>query len=154
MKIADQISTKLSKIGNTDYSFHGVYGIWIGSQGRNSKSSPANTPRINGSPKLTRPSSNPRIKEDTLPVDANTDPANNLPMVETARAAQRHLALSACGFAFDVKGFEKELVELESRGEYDKAAGLALFHGAPDRAIKALGSVKGKNPQEGKSQAK
>lgn len=148
MKIADQISAKMAKVGNTDYSFHGVYGIWIGSQGRNSKSSPANTPRIDGSPKLARPPSSSRIKEDITPSDANNDPANDLPMVDTARAAQRHLALTACGFDFDVKGFERELVELEGRGEYDKAAGLALFHGAPDRAIKALGNVKGKNVQE------
>lgn len=111
MKIADQISAKMAKVGNTDYSFHGVYGIWIGSQGRNSKSSPANTPRINGSPKLARPPSSSRIKEDITPSDANNDPANDLPMVDTARAAQRHLALTACGFDFDVKGFERELVE-------------------------------------------
>lgn len=30
MKRADQISAGLSKVGNVDYSFHGVYGIWTG----------------------------------------------------------------------------------------------------------------------------
>lgn len=40
-------------------------------------------------------------------------------------------------------------VSLESRGEYDKAAGLALFHGAPERAIKALGSARGRDHKEG-----
>lgn len=116
MKIADNISTKLSKIGNTDYSFHGVYGIWMGSQGRNSKSSPANTPRSNAaSPKLSRQSSNPRRADDsTAPAPAeltSADTTNQLLMVETAKAAQRNLALMACGFAFDLRGFERELIE-------------------------------------------
>lgn len=33
---------------------------------------------------------------------------------------------------------------LESAGEYDTAAGWALFNGLPDRAIKALSSQRGK----------
>lgn len=112
MKIADQISTRLSKVGNADYSFHGVYGIWMGSQGRNNRS-PANTPRSNSSPKLTRQASLQRkIIEDTTATDDldTTDPTNNLPMVNTAKYAQRNLALSACGFAFDIQEFELELV--------------------------------------------
>ncbi|GAA5812870.1 hypothetical protein MFLAVUS_006329 [Mucor flavus] len=150
MKIADQISTRLSKVGNADYSFHGVYGIWMGSQGRNNRS-PANTPRSNSSPKLTRQASLQRkIIEDTTATDDldTTDPTNNLPMVNTAKYAQRNLALSACGFAFDIQEFELELVALESRGEYDKAAGLALFHGSPERAIRALGSARGREHKE------
>lgn len=113
MKIADQISTKLSKIGNADYSFHGVYGIWMGSQSRNNKSSPANTPRSSASPKLSRQASNqrPKVIEDVVDVNLEIDTGNNLPMVNTAKAAQRNLALSACGFAFDIKGFEIELIE-------------------------------------------
>lgn len=116
MKIADQISTKLSKIGNADYSFHGVYGIWTGSQGRTSKSSsPASTPRVGASPKLPRQTPSPlKLKEnDTTATMAEklNDTSNYLPMVETAKSAQRNLALSACGFGFDVKGFERELVE-------------------------------------------
>lgn len=113
MKIADQISTKLSKISNADYSFHGVYGIWMGSQSRNSKSSPANTPRSSASPKLSRQSSNQRTKvaEDIADINIDVDASNSLPMVETSKSAQRNLALSACGFAFDIKGFELELIE-------------------------------------------
>lgn len=113
MKIADQISTKLSKIGNADYSFHGVYGIWMGSQSRNNKSSPANTPRSGASPKLSRQPSNqrPKATEDIVDVNIDVDTSNNLPMVDTAKSAQRNLALSACGFAFDIKGFEIELIE-------------------------------------------
>lgn len=43
-----------------------------------------------------------------------------------------------------------DVCSLESRGEYDKAAGLALFHGAPERAIKALSSARGRDHKEGK----
>ena len=32
---------------------------------------------------------------------------------------------------------------LESRGDYDQAAGWAFFSGLPHRAIQALGSVRG-----------
>lgn len=114
MKIADQISTKLAKIGNADYSFHGVYGIWMGSQGRNNRSSPASTPRTNTSPKMSRqhPSNQRKIIEDTTAADLNlnTDPSNNLPMVNTTKYVQRNLALSACGFAFNIQEFELELV--------------------------------------------
>lgn len=136
MKIADQIAPKLSKIGNVDYSFHGIYGIWFGSR---SISSPANTPR--SSPKIPR-QQQPQVKaKEGMEV---IDKSNSLPMVNTNKLAQRRLALSACGFDFDLKSFEDELVKLESRGEYDKAAGLALFHGDTQRAIKALSSSRGK----------
>lgn len=148
MKIADQISTKLSKIGSTDYSFYGIYGIWMGSQHRH-RSSPASTPRQSHSPKPSRQLSHPMKLSDT---ESNplTDVANDLPMVETARSAQRIIALSVCGFAFDTKGFENELIQLESRGEYYKAASLALFHGNPTRAIQALSSARGRDNKEGK----
>lgn len=42
------------------------------------------------------------------------------------------------------------MYRLESRGEYDKAAGLALFHGAAERAIRALGSARGRDHKDGK----
>ncbi|KAI8647874.1 WD40-repeat-containing domain protein [Parasitella parasitica] len=155
MKFADQISSKLSKIGNVDYSFHGVYGIWTGHQGRNGKSSsPASSSPRNGSSlsKTPRPSSSPaksRENDGASPLtDKLNDMSNYLPMVDTAKSAQRNVALSACGFGFDAKGFERLLVDLESRGEYDKAAGLALFYGAPKRAIKALSSARGRDQKE------
>ncbi|KAI8990275.1 hypothetical protein BDB01DRAFT_841998 [Pilobolus umbonatus] len=143
MQRAEMIAPRLSKVNNADYSFHGVYGIWMGSQSRN-KSSPANTPRSNQSPKMMRqsPGLRPKAKEDAAVTDESIETADILPMVNTTKAAQRNLALSACGFAFDIKGFEVELTKLESREEYDKSAAWALFHGAPDRAIKALSTAK------------
>ncbi|KAI8050673.1 uncharacterized protein B0P05DRAFT_563144 [Gilbertella persicaria] len=144
MKIADQMSTKLSKIGNIDYSFHGVYGIWMGSSSRH-RSSPSSTPRTSQSPKPPRQTPTLKLKDtETSPLET----ANDLPMVETAKSAQRTIALASCGFGFDTKGFERELIQLESRGEYDKAAGLALFHGAPERAIQALSNARGKDNKE------
>jgi len=65
-------------------------------------------------------------------------------MVQTTRSQQRYLALTICGFAFSADQLEVELVRLESEGEYDTAAGWALFNGLPDRAIKALSSQRGK----------
>lgn len=82
-----------------------------------------------------------------------------LAMVETTKPIQRNLALKVCGFGFTQSELEQELVRqvidclnllllivqhrLESRGEYDKAAGWAFFSGLPHRAIQALGSVRG-----------
>lgn len=65
-------------------------------------------------------------------------------MVKTSRPQQRYLALALCGFAFTAEQLEVELVRLESDGQYDVAAGWALFNGLPDRAIRALSSQRGK----------
>ncbi|KAG0743717.1 hypothetical protein G6F63_007654 [Rhizopus arrhizus] len=140
MKIADQMAPKLSKVGNLDYSFHGVYGIWVGSQSRQ-KSSPAATPRM-ASPRISREPSAQNVK-DTLD-------EGDLPMVETSKPLQRNVALMACGLAFDREGFEKELVSLERNGEYDKAAALALFHGNLERAIKSLSDSRDEHVQQRK----
>lgn len=93
------MAPKLAKVGNLDYSFHGVYGIWVGSQSRH-KSSPAATPRM--SPKISRESSAQSFKEALDEGD--------MPMVDTLKPLQRNVALLACGLAFDVEGFERELV--------------------------------------------
>ncbi|KAI9249265.1 WD40-repeat-containing domain protein [Sporodiniella umbellata] len=133
IQIAEKMAPKLSKVGNLDYSFHGVYGIWVGSQSRH-KSSPANTPRLTSSPKISRESSTQSLKDSLDEGD--------MPMVQTNKLLQRNVALFACGLAFDAEGFEKELVSLETLGDYDKAAALALFHGNLDRAIKSLSQSK------------
>jgi hypothetical protein len=65
-------------------------------------------------------------------------------MVKTSRPQQRYLALALCGFAFTTEQLEVELVRLETAGQYDVAAGWALFNGLPDRAIKALSSQRGR----------
>ncbi|CAO3664754.1 unnamed protein product [Rhizopus microsporus] len=141
MKIADQIAPKLSKVGNIDYSFHGVYGIWMGSHSRQKSSSPAATPRLS-SPRLSREPSTQSVKD--------LFGGGDMPMVETARVLQRNIALIACGLALNNDEFEVELRSLELKGEYDKAAALALFHGKLDRAIEALNSSRGKDDQQQK----
>jgi hypothetical protein len=82
----------------------------MASQGRNNKS-PAHTPRTS-SPKPPRHSSL-RSKEITaISLDnSNNVTEDNLQMVDTMKLPQRKLALSACGFAFDTNGFERELIE-------------------------------------------
>lgn len=137
--IAERMAPKLAKVGNLDYSFHGVYGIWVGSQSRH-KSSPAATPRM--SPKISRESSAQSFKEALDEGD--------MPMVDTLKPLQRNVALLACGLAFDVEGFERELVSLEKNGDYDKAAALALFHGNLDRAIQSLSNSKDEHLQQRK----
>lgn len=108
IKIADHIAAK-QKVGNTDYSFHGVYGIWMASQNRNNKS-PSHTPRTS-SPKLQRYNTS-RAKEATSIDNSNNGSTeDNLKIVDTVKLLQRQLALSACGFASDTKGFERELIE-------------------------------------------
>ncbi|KAI9480747.1 MAG: hypothetical protein EXX96DRAFT_191846 [Benjaminiella poitrasii] len=147
IKIADKAASKLSKAGPMDYSFHGVHGIWMGSQAHNIHLSPSATPRAGSSLKIFRQQTFNKQKEEAEAIEATND-SFLLPMAETNKLLQRNLALIACGFASDVREFEKELIDLECKGEYDKAAGLALFHGIPQRAIRALSNAKGKDPKE------
>ncbi|KAI7903729.1 uncharacterized protein BX663DRAFT_507393 [Cokeromyces recurvatus] len=141
IKIADNVASKLSKIGSMDYSFHGVYGIWMSSQAHRNHSSSSASSRLDS----TRQISHNRKEVENL---ETTNDSFLLPMVETNKLLQRNLALTTCGFTLDIREFEQELVDLESKGEYDKAAGLALFHGIPERAISALSNAKGKDPKE------
>ncbi|CDH56705.1 wd repeat protein ybl104c [Lichtheimia corymbifera JMRC:FSU:9682] len=124
---ADKLSRDMSQV--ISYNFQGVHGIWSGPGFEfNKKSS----------------------KEKLMALQEKSDDA--LAMVETTKPIQRNLALKVCGFGFTQSELEQELVRLESRGEYDKAAGWAFFSGLPHRAIQALGSVRGsgKNDQQRK----
>ncbi|KAI8967392.1 WD40-repeat-containing domain protein, partial [Mycotypha africana] len=149
VKIADQISGKLSKIGGVDYSFEGVYGICMDSNtnSNNRPSSPAAITSRSVSPKVTRHTTSVTLK------NLVSSSATRLTMVDTHKPTLRYLALSACGFAFDSEGFEKVLEDLEKNGEYDKAAALALFHNNSERAIKALNSAK-EEDEKGEQQYK
>lgn len=100
MKIADQIAPKLSRVGNIDYSFHGVYGIWMGSHSRQKSSSPVATPRLS-LPRLSREPSTQSVKD--------LFGGGDMPMVETAKVLQRNIALIACGLALNNDEFEVEL---------------------------------------------
>ncbi|KAF7724390.1 hypothetical protein EC973_001115 [Apophysomyces ossiformis] len=154
MERAEQMSKDSVLIKNIDYSFQGVYGIWMGPGSQGRKSSPASTPRTSNAPSphsrhsQSSRSSKALIKEASPQSPAadedDTNKANNsLSMVQSSKTAQRNLALAVCGFGFTATQLEEELVRLEARGEYDKAAGWALFCGIPERAIRALGSARG-----------
>ncbi|KAG0164018.1 hypothetical protein DFQ30_010636, partial [Apophysomyces sp. BC1015] len=154
MERAEQMSKDSVQIKNIDYSFQGVYGIWMGPGTQGRKSSPASTPRTsNASSPHSRhsqgyktPKGSSKETSTQSPTTDGDDPSktkNALAMVQTAKTAQRNLALAVCGFGFNAVQLEEELISLEARGEYDKAAGWALFSGVPERAIKALGSAHG-----------
>ncbi|KAH8556996.1 WD40-repeat-containing domain protein [Umbelopsis sp. PMI_123] len=157
MHRAETLSHGKAQIGNVDYSFQGVLGVWLGPT-HNRRSSPSSTPRTstNSPPTPLRQRISQRLPNDSSSEQTRSSPAATTPpqtpstdsqlyMVQTARLQQRHLALTICGFAFTADQLEAELVRLESTGEYDTAAGWALFNGLPDRAIKALSSQRGKS---------
>ncbi|RUS22511.1 hypothetical protein BC937DRAFT_88669 [Endogone sp. FLAS-F59071] len=73
----------------------------------------------------------------------SVSPDDELAIVSTAHSAQRKLALWMCGFGFTKSELESELQSLESDGDFEKAAGWALFNGLPERAIKALNNSPG-----------
>jgi WD repeat-containing protein mio len=62
----------------------------------------------------------------------------NFQEVKTAFPELRQLCLAICGWALPVRVLEVELSQLEKEKEFTKAAGIALFHGFTERAIKAL----------------
>ncbi|EWC44065.1 hypothetical protein DRE_01417 [Drechslerella stenobrocha 248] len=58
---------------------------------------------------------------------------------ETKYPEQRILGLAMCGWDFNTDSeLEAELVKFERKGQFEKAAGWALFHGNIERCIKAL----------------
>ncbi|KAG2219747.1 hypothetical protein INT45_007786 [Circinella minor] len=73
---------------------------------------------------------------------------DSLFMVSTKKRTQRKLALKVCGFDYSQSELEEELVRLESRGDYDQAAGWAFFCGLTERAIEALKSERGSGHDE------
>ncbi|KAI8143120.1 hypothetical protein BJV82DRAFT_611432 [Fennellomyces sp. T-0311] len=141
-----QKADELTKSGRADYTNQGVYFIWKGlakgstsPQSRKSSMSTKGvmreTPPDYGSPKKTLE----RLSAKEIPEDDD----DMLGMVSTTKRIQRDLALKMCGFDYTKSELEQELIRLESIGEYDQAAGWAFFCGLTDRAIQALGSVRG-----------
>ncbi|KAI7863038.1 hypothetical protein BDF14DRAFT_1848124 [Spinellus fusiger] len=157
MDRAEQMSKGSAQIGNIDYSFQGVYGIWMGPGAQGRKASPSSTPHLGHALLNTRPTFSPKgLKNNTsieeekqeVPIEAKDE----LGIAPTARLAQRKLALAVCGFGFTANEFENQLVQLEANGEYDKAAGWALFNGFHERAISALGSSRGDARDNGRQE--
>lgn len=61
---------------------------------------------------------------------------------DKTRRALRQLCLRVAGWNFEFSQLEEKLCELELEGEYEKAAGWAVFHGDVGRAVQALASSK------------
>ncbi|RIA86881.1 hypothetical protein C1645_778580 [Glomus cerebriforme] len=114
---------------NSDFGFQGIHSVWIASTS-GKKTSPMSTPKA----------SPPRPSEK---FDQVVD-ANELSITaSTSKLSQRKLALTICGWGFGKKELEETLQKMEREGSYEKAAGWALFHGKPERAIAALNNSKG-----------
>ncbi|KAI9317907.1 WD40-repeat-containing domain protein [Dichotomocladium elegans] len=112
-----------------EYNFQGVHSLWM------------STAVYVWNAHLATDLSKNSNKDKMLVLQERTE--DMLAMVETAKPIQRNIALKVCGFGFTQAELEEELVRLESRGEYDKAAGWAFFGGLPHRAIQALNSGRG-----------
>ncbi|CAG8733516.1 7839_t:CDS:10, partial [Dentiscutata erythropus] len=127
---AELLSEGKATIGNVDFSFQGVYSIWTASVPSSKKQSPISTP------KTSSPRSTPEKVDQGLVDD------NEIPIVPTSKLSQRKLALAMCGWDFGKKELENVIRELENANNYEKAAGIALFHGNTERAITALNNSK------------
>ncbi|CAG8462519.1 15994_t:CDS:10 [Acaulospora colombiana] len=72
--------------------------------------------------------------------DSRTPNDNDMIMVPTSKLLQRKLSLAICGWGFGKSELESTLLRMEKAGNFEKAAGWALFHGETERAVKALGN--------------
>ncbi|RHZ65023.1 hypothetical protein Glove_319g166 [Diversispora epigaea] len=121
---------------NTDYKYNGVHSVWTASSISLKKppQTPISTPRT---PSLPPHSTSPSSEKIDM-----IDYSDEIPTALTAKVAQRKLALNICGWGFGKNELEKTLQRMEASGNYEKAAGWALFHMETDRAIKALSNSK------------
>lgn len=60
----------------------------------------------------------------------------------TKKQFQRQLCLYVAGWDFSYDKLESEICKAEGKGEYEKAAGWAVFHGNVERAVQSLASSK------------
>ncbi|OLL25927.1 putative WD repeat-containing protein [Neolecta irregularis DAH-3] len=120
------------KSGQFNLSFQGVWGIWFGVSGANSRpSSTRDQMRYTNGP-----------TNDNAYLQAVTDIVHRYPnrifCAVPSRIEQRQLSLILCGWDFALPELEEKLQAIESRKEYEKAAAWACFHGDIDRCIRSL----------------
>ncbi|KAI9264074.1 hypothetical protein BDA99DRAFT_559383 [Phascolomyces articulosus] len=142
-----QRADELAHSGNVDYYYQGVYVIWNGLDSGSSQSRKSTMNKgmngIRGMPGQYDDSSKKSPGSKSKSTNTAEREGGALFMVPTTKRSQRYLALKVCGFDYTQSELEQELVRLESRGDYDQAAGWAFFCGLTDRAIQALGSERG-----------
>lgn len=64
---------------------------------------------------------------------------------KSSKEIQRHLAMYVIGWDFGVRELEEKYANLIASGNYERAAGWAIFHGDVDRAITILGDSDNEN---------
>lgn len=64
---------------------------------------------------------------------------------KSPKETQRHLAMYVIGWDFGVRELEEKYTSLIASGNYERAAGWAIFHGDVDRAISILGDSNNEN---------
>ncbi|CAG8617707.1 13046_t:CDS:10, partial [Acaulospora morrowiae] len=116
---AEKLADGKATIGNIDHSYHGVYSVWT-----------APAAIIKQSPK-------PSLRTEEV-IGPETSNDNDTFTVTTSKLQQRKLSLTICGWGFEKNELENTLLKMEQSGNFEKAAGWALFHGETERAIEIL----------------
>ncbi|CAG8452504.1 4949_t:CDS:10 [Funneliformis caledonium] len=121
---------KLSSEGKSN--FQGIYSVWaVASTGGSKRVSPISTPKASPPKSFSERSEQEGVDINEIPIT-----------VSTSKLSQRKLALTICGWGFGKKELEETLQRMERAGNYEKAAGWALFHDLPKRAIASLNNSK------------
>ncbi|KAI9684221.1 MAG: hypothetical protein M1829_003492 [Trizodia sp. TS-e1964] len=130
---AEKATTNYGMVwGNFDFAYLGVHNIWTHDFGPNYE-----TRLIGDQTELPTSTEWGKAAAD-INRRAGRQKYNGVP---TAFPDQRQLCLAICGWAFSAEKLEIELVKLEKTNQVEsitQAAAWALFHGLPDRAIKAI----------------
>lgn len=115
-----------------DLGFEGVLGIWEGSAGLKGQARHIESGPI--SEKDFAAAMNEMLAKSTYPAFISHAVAGG------PKQAYRRLCLRVAGWNFGLAQLETKLQELEENGQYEKAAGWAVFHGDVDRAVQSLAS--------------
>lgn len=128
--------------GDFDFGYLGVWGIW------NMDKDFMIVNRYSGFKNVT-------VKDVTHAakciVERRTKECNILakPVIgykgKSSKETQRHLAMYVIGWDFGVRELEEKYASLIANGNYERAAGWAIFHGDVDRAITILGDSNNEN---------
>lgn len=119
--------------GDLDLGFEGVLGIWGGSSDLTGQSRSV----ANNNNAVTD-----RTFNDTTSaiVKASKNVFISPSVSRSEKENRRRLSLLVAGWNFGLDGLNARIEQLEEKGQYEKAAGWAVFHGDVERAVAALAS--------------